>query len=98
MRDATINDYLMPLDRVGGFLVYKEGQAAMRLLSELASSPEGKRGGNAARIGRALASLADGKATEARQRDRGALVLKATWDKGVDLDLALLERAQGHED
>ncbi|MFO7653285.1 MAG: BamA/TamA family outer membrane protein [Candidatus Krumholzibacteriia bacterium] len=34
LRDATINDYLWPLDRVGGFLVYKEGQAAMRLLSE----------------------------------------------------------------
>jgi len=34
MRDAAINDYLYPLDRVGGFLVYKEGQAAMRLLGE----------------------------------------------------------------
>jgi hypothetical protein len=34
MRDATINDYVLPLDRVGGFLVYKEGQAAMRLLVE----------------------------------------------------------------
>ncbi|MFH1841831.1 MAG: BamA/TamA family outer membrane protein [bacterium] len=35
MRDATINDYLYPLHMVGGFLVYKEGQAAMRLLSEV---------------------------------------------------------------
>ncbi len=34
MRDATINDYIYPLEQVGGFLVYKEGQAAMRLLSE----------------------------------------------------------------
>ncbi len=34
MRDAAINDYLYPLDRIGGFLVYKEGQAAMRVLSE----------------------------------------------------------------
>jgi len=34
LRDAATNDYLWPLDRVGGFLVYKEGQAAMRLLSE----------------------------------------------------------------
>lgn len=34
MRDATINDYLYPLELVGGFLVYKEGQAAIRLLTE----------------------------------------------------------------
>ena len=34
VRDATINDYLWPLDQVGGFMVYKQGQAAMRLLSE----------------------------------------------------------------
>ena len=34
IRDATINDYLFPLDQVGGFMVYKQGQAAMRLLSE----------------------------------------------------------------
>jgi len=35
IRDATINDYLYPLDRVYGFLVYKEGQAAIRMLAEL---------------------------------------------------------------
>ncbi len=34
VRDATINDYLMPIDQVGGFMVYKQGQAAMRLLAE----------------------------------------------------------------
>jgi hypothetical protein len=61
---------------------------AMQLLSELANSPKGKR--SAARIGRALASLAAGKVSDDRNRDRGALVLKATWDRGVDLDLALI--------
>ncbi len=34
VRDATINDYLLPIDQVGGFMVYKQGQAAMRLLAE----------------------------------------------------------------
>lgn len=34
VRDATINDYLAPLEYVGGYLAYKQGQAAMRLLSE----------------------------------------------------------------
>ena len=34
VRDATINDYLAPLEYVGGYMVYKQGQAAMRLLSE----------------------------------------------------------------
>jgi Tol biopolymer transport system component len=34
LRDATTSGYLWPLDRVGGFMVYKEGQAAMRLISE----------------------------------------------------------------
>lgn len=34
MRDATTSEYLWPLDRVGGFMVYKEGQAAMRMISE----------------------------------------------------------------
>jgi hypothetical protein len=67
-----------------------DGKAqAMQLLTELVRSPEGKRGGNTARIGRALAKLADGRASE-RRTDRGALVLKATWDRGVDLDLALI--------
>jgi hypothetical protein len=34
IRDATINDYLQPLEYVGGYMVYKQGQAAMRVLSE----------------------------------------------------------------
>ncbi len=34
IRDATINDYLQPLEWVGGYMVYKQGQAAMRVLSE----------------------------------------------------------------
>jgi Tol biopolymer transport system component len=34
LRDATTQDYLWPLDLVGGFLVYKQGQAAMRMISE----------------------------------------------------------------
>ena len=34
LRDATINNYLVPLAQAGGFFVYKEGQAAFRLLSE----------------------------------------------------------------
>lgn len=33
VRDATINDYLAPLEYVGGYMAYKQGQAAMRLLS-----------------------------------------------------------------
>ena len=35
MRDAAINDYFAPLADAGGYLVYKQGQAAMRLLSEV---------------------------------------------------------------
>jgi Tol biopolymer transport system component len=34
IRDATINDYILPLQYAGGFMVYKQGQAAMRMLSE----------------------------------------------------------------
>ena len=34
LRDAAVSDYLWPLDAVGGFLVYKEGQAAMRFIAE----------------------------------------------------------------
>ncbi len=34
MRDAITAGYLPPLERSGGFLVYKQGQAALRLLSE----------------------------------------------------------------
>jgi len=32
MRDATINGYLIPLDYVGGYLAYKEGQSAILYL------------------------------------------------------------------
>jgi len=35
IRDATINDYLYPLEQVGGFMVYKQGQAAMAMLADL---------------------------------------------------------------
>jgi Tol biopolymer transport system component len=34
MRDGTISDYLPPLPYGGGYLVYKEGQAAMRYMHE----------------------------------------------------------------
>ncbi len=34
VRDATTNDYLWPLSQVGGFMVYKQGQAAARMISE----------------------------------------------------------------
>jgi len=34
VRDATTNDYLWPLSQVGGFMVYKQGQAAVRMISE----------------------------------------------------------------
>ncbi|MCI0330112.1 MAG: BamA/TamA family outer membrane protein [candidate division Zixibacteria bacterium] len=34
LRDATINNYLQPLDYVGGFLAYKEGQSALAYLAQ----------------------------------------------------------------
>lgn len=34
VRDAATNDYLWPLSRVHGFMVYKQGQAAARMISE----------------------------------------------------------------
>ncbi len=34
MRDATINNYLQPLDYVGGFLAYKEGQSALTYIAQ----------------------------------------------------------------
>lgn len=34
LRDATINNYLQPLDYVGGFLAYKEGQSALAFLAQ----------------------------------------------------------------
>jgi Tol biopolymer transport system component len=32
IRDATINNYLMPLDRIDGYLAYKEGQALVNYI------------------------------------------------------------------
>ena len=34
MRDATIHDYVAPVDYLGGYLAYKEGQAALKFLAE----------------------------------------------------------------
>lgn len=34
VRDATIHDYLAPVDYLGGYLAYKEGQAAIKFLAE----------------------------------------------------------------
>jgi len=34
MRDATVHDYLVPLEYVGGYLAYKEGQSAILYLAE----------------------------------------------------------------
>jgi len=34
MRDATINDYIIPLEEVGGYLVYKEGQSVMNYIAD----------------------------------------------------------------
>ncbi len=34
LRDATINGYLAPLDYVGGYLVYKEGQSVLLYIAE----------------------------------------------------------------
>ncbi len=34
MRDATIHSYLQPLEYLGGYLAYKEGQAAVKFLAE----------------------------------------------------------------
>ncbi len=34
IRDAVIHDYLVPLEYVGGFLAYKEGQSALLYLAE----------------------------------------------------------------
>jgi dipeptidyl aminopeptidase/acylaminoacyl peptidase len=34
MRDATINGYIVPLEYVGGFLAYKEGQSAINYIVE----------------------------------------------------------------
>ncbi len=34
MRDATINDYITPLEKAGGYLVYKEGQSVMNYIAD----------------------------------------------------------------
>jgi hypothetical protein len=34
LRDATVHAYLVPLDQVGGYLAYKEGQSAILYLAE----------------------------------------------------------------
>lgn len=34
IRDATVHDYLVPLEYVGGFLAYKQGQSAILYLAE----------------------------------------------------------------
>ena len=34
VRDATIHDYLVPLDYLDGYLAYKEGQAALKFIAE----------------------------------------------------------------
>lgn len=34
LRDATINNYLQPLEYVGGFLAYKQGQSALAYLAQ----------------------------------------------------------------
>ncbi|MGE5693155.1 MAG: BamA/TamA family outer membrane protein [Candidatus Zixiibacteriota bacterium] len=34
LRDATINNYLQPLEYVGGFLAYKQGQSALTYLAQ----------------------------------------------------------------
>lgn len=33
IRDATINDYIIPLEQAGGYLVYKEGQSVMNYIA-----------------------------------------------------------------
>jgi len=34
LRDATINNYIIPLEYAGGFLVYKEGQSAVQYIAD----------------------------------------------------------------
>lgn len=34
LRDAILNDYTLPLEQLGGFLVYKEGESIMRYIAE----------------------------------------------------------------
>ena len=65
----------------------EERPRAMQLLSELTRG-SGKR--DAARIGRALAQLVSGEATRRSDPDRGALLIRATWDRPVDLDVGLI--------
>jgi hypothetical protein len=65
-----------------------EKQTAIRILSDVASRPEGRR--QAARITRALAAINDGAVDSHSPRTSGAVVVRATWSRPVDLDLALI--------
>lgn len=60
---------------------------AVQVLSKAAKTPEGKR--QSRKLGRALSALQRGKKPRAR-RARGEVVIEATWDQNVDLDLALV--------
>jgi hypothetical protein len=67
-------------------------QLALKILTDLANTPQGRR--QAARIGKALANIdlhkERAKADRRRRLERGALVVTATWNRPVDLDLALV--------
>jgi len=65
-------------------------ELALQILSELSANPKARR--HSAAIGRALAALqrATLKATTRRPATSGALVVRATWDKPVDLDIAVV--------
>ncbi len=91
VRDATINDYLLPLDQVGGYQVYKQGQAAMRLISERYG--EEKLVDLWRRVGRSR-SLDDALVADARPalRDLDELYAKSLrrryWPSYADLEAA----------
>lgn len=59
---------------------------ASEVLRELAASPSGRR--HAARIGKELVLLGSAKVT--KRRAHGAIVLKASWNQPIDLDVALV--------
>jgi len=66
-------------------------ETALKILSELSANPRARR--YAASIGRALAALQRGAydgLDSSRRRPRGAILVRATWSKPVDLDLALI--------
>ena len=63
----------------------------LQLLSELSANPKARR--HASAIGRALASLQGGAwdtTPTVKARRGGAIEVRATWSKAVDLDLALI--------